>query len=118
MLDAWRDDYNHHRSRRRLGSPAHHSVLSARPVTAKPFSPTVENAWARGRCLHVHGWVYGMHDGLLRDIGPTLSGIADRDALPSIDDCVVNETSPLSALQLQALETFCDPAPNCDGRRA
>lgn len=80
--------------------------------------PTVENAWARGRCLHVHGWVYGMHDGLLRDVGPTLSGIADRDALPSIDDCVVNETSPLSALQLQALETFCDPAPNCDGRRA
>lgn len=80
--------------------------------------PTVDNAWARGRSLHVHGWVYGMHDGLLRDIGPTLSGIADRDAPPRVDDCVVNQTSPLSALQIQALETFCDPALNRDGRHA
>jgi len=74
--------------------------------------PSVENAWARGQTLHVHGWVYGMHDGLLRDVGPTLSSIADRDALPSIDDCVLNEVSPLSALQIQALEAFCDRTPD------
>ncbi len=39
-------------------------------------------------------------------------------APPRVDDCVVNQTSPLSALQIQALETFCDPALNRDGRHA
>jgi carbonic anhydrase len=72
--------------------------------------PTVENAWAHGRPLHVHGWVYGMHDGLLRDVGPTLSSIADRDALPSIDDAVRDAPRPLSAAQFQALEAFCGVA--------
>ena len=29
----------------------------------------VRDAWARGHALAVHGWVYGVHDGLLRDLG-------------------------------------------------
>lgn len=29
----------------------------------------VENAWATGQTLAVHGWIYGLHDGLLRDLG-------------------------------------------------
>jgi carbonic anhydrase len=29
----------------------------------------VQDAWARGQTLRLHGWVYGLHDGLLRDIG-------------------------------------------------
>jgi carbonic anhydrase len=29
----------------------------------------VREAWARGRELAVHGWVYGLHDGLLHDLG-------------------------------------------------
>lgn len=74
--------------------------------------PTVENAWARGQTLHIHGWVYGMHDGLLRDIGPTLGSIADRDALKSIDDCVRDAARPLSAAQFQALDAFCGHAPD------
>jgi carbonic anhydrase len=32
----------------------------------------VQDAWARGQTLSIHGWVYGLHDGLLRDIGPTV----------------------------------------------
>ncbi len=28
----------------------------------------VQNAWARGQGLAVHGWVYGIEDGLLRDL--------------------------------------------------
>lgn len=49
-------------------------------------TPIVEDAWARGQELHLHGWVYAVHDGLLRDIGPHLSSAVERDALPSIDD--------------------------------
>lgn len=29
----------------------------------------VREAWARGRELAIHGWVYGLHDGLLHDLG-------------------------------------------------
>jgi carbonic anhydrase len=28
----------------------------------------VRDAWARGQELAVHGWIYGIHDGLLRDL--------------------------------------------------
>lgn len=26
-------------------------------------------AWVRGQSLEVHGWIYGLSDGLLRDLG-------------------------------------------------
>ena len=29
----------------------------------------VRDAWLRGQALAVHGWVYDIHDGLLRDLG-------------------------------------------------
>jgi carbonic anhydrase len=31
----------------------------------------VLDAWERGQPLTVHGWVYGLHDGLIRDLGMT-----------------------------------------------
>ncbi|HRH70665.1 MAG TPA: carbonic anhydrase [Flavobacteriales bacterium] len=31
----------------------------------------VRDAWAKGRNLHVHGWVYGLKDGLIKDLGVT-----------------------------------------------
>jgi carbonic anhydrase len=33
----------------------------------------VRDAWQRGRKLTVHGWIYGVRDGLLRDLGCTAS---------------------------------------------
>jgi carbonic anhydrase len=32
----------------------------------------VRDAWRRGQELAVHGWIYDIHDGLLRDLGVTL----------------------------------------------
>jgi carbonic anhydrase len=29
----------------------------------------VRDAWSRGQSLTVHGWIYDIHDGLLRDLG-------------------------------------------------
>jgi len=29
----------------------------------------VRDAWGRGQALAVHGWIYDLHDGLLRDLG-------------------------------------------------
>jgi carbonic anhydrase len=33
----------------------------------------VRDAWARGQSLAVHGWIYGLEDGLLRDLGLCIS---------------------------------------------
>ena len=33
----------------------------------------VREAWARGHELAVHGWIYGLGDGLLRDLDVTVS---------------------------------------------
>jgi len=32
------------------------------------------DAWERGQALSVHGWIYGLQDGLLRDLKVTVSG--------------------------------------------
>ncbi|MES2711721.1 MAG: carbonic anhydrase [Pseudomonadota bacterium] len=69
-------------------------------------TPIVEGAWARGLDLHLHGWIYGMQDGLLRDLGAGVSSIAERDALPSIDQRVLVRTEPLSPRRRHALEAF------------
>ncbi|HET8709986.1 MAG TPA: carbonate dehydratase [Spongiibacteraceae bacterium] len=34
----------------------------------------VQNAWLRGQPLFVHGWIYSVRDGLLRDLDVTMSG--------------------------------------------
>ena len=31
-------------------------------------------AWEREQQLAVHGWVYGLRDGLIRDLGVTVGG--------------------------------------------
>jgi carbonic anhydrase len=37
----------------------------------------VEDAWARGQALVVHGWFYGLGNGLLQDLKMTVAGPAD-----------------------------------------
>ena len=39
----------------------------------------VEDAWARGQELTVHGVVYGLEDGLLRDLGVSVSQAVELD---------------------------------------
>jgi carbonic anhydrase len=34
----------------------------------------VQEAWARGQDLSIHGWVYSLADGLVNDLGVTVSG--------------------------------------------
>jgi len=37
----------------------------------------VRDAWERGQALAVHGWVYGLKDGLVRDLGTTITSPDD-----------------------------------------
>jgi len=50
----------------------------------------VQDAWERGQPVTVHGWCYGLHDGLLRDLGMSVSG--------------PDELAPKLALRLQEYE--------------
>jgi carbonic anhydrase len=39
----------------------------------------VQDAWAREQTVVVHGWVYGLHNGLLEDLSMTVAQPADLD---------------------------------------
>jgi carbonic anhydrase len=36
------------------------------------LSTVIQDAWARGQPVAIHGWVYGLKDGLLKDLGVTM----------------------------------------------
>jgi len=49
----------------------------------------VQNAWREGRELAVHGWIYAIADGLLKDLGFTIDGAHATEPiyhLPSVTD--------------------------------
>ncbi len=51
--------------------------LNVREQVANVCQTTiVRDAWARGQKLAVHGWIYGLEDGLLRDLGVTMDAPA------------------------------------------
>jgi carbonic anhydrase len=62
-------------------------------VTNVCLSTVVQDAWQRGQALEVHGWVYGLDDGLIKDLklgalsNETLEN-GHRDALVNIKQFV------------------------------
>ena len=45
------------------------ACFQAEQVINVSQTTVVREAWARGQEVAVHGWIYGLHDGLLRDLG-------------------------------------------------
>jgi carbonic anhydrase len=41
------------------------------------LSTVVEDAWAKGQTVVVHGWIYGLHNGLLQDLSFTVNSTDD-----------------------------------------
>jgi carbonic anhydrase len=39
------------------------------------------DAWQRGQSLCVHGWIYGLHDGLLRDLNVTVTDFQETQSV-------------------------------------
>ena len=51
----------------------------------------VQDAWRRGQPLAVHGWIYDLHDGLLRDLQCTAA--AESDVIEARARALANVTS-------------------------
>jgi carbonic anhydrase len=86
LVDHWlhpiREVFHDHRAeldlipdeRARLNRLCELNVMrQVRNVAADVF---VQDAWTRGQRLAVHGWVYSLADGLVQDLGVTVSGPA------------------------------------------
>ena len=41
----------------------------------------MQDAWARGKKVEIHGWIYDLHDGLLRDLQVGVNGPAEMARL-------------------------------------
>ena len=54
----------------------------------------VQDAWARGQQLNVHGWIYGLRDGLLRDLDFHVSGTDNIAAVAEAAARKVSQTPP------------------------
>jgi carbonic anhydrase len=53
-------------------------VRQVRNVASDVF---VQEAWSRGQPLHVHGWVYSLSNGLVKDLEVTVGGPEEMDRL-------------------------------------
>jgi carbonic anhydrase len=54
-------------------------------------STVVQDAWARGQDLTLHGWIYGLRDGLLKDLRMTVDRQATLDNLYALAIARVSE---------------------------
>lgn len=58
-------------------------------------STVVQDAWTRGQALSLHGWIYGLEDGILNDLGMTVMG--SNDLSVRHDAAVANALRPRGA---------------------
>ena len=56
-------------------------------------STVLQNAWARGQEVKIHGWVYGMDNGILRDLGMTSTS---RERLEEAHQAAIKAIAPKS----------------------
>ncbi|MFO0438365.1 MAG: carbonate dehydratase [Phenylobacterium sp.] len=56
-------------------------IRQVRNVASDVF---VQDAWARGQDVSVHGWIYAIHDGLLTDLSVTVSDASGLEALQPV----------------------------------
>ncbi|MBK5207411.1 MAG: carbonate dehydratase [Polaromonas sp.] len=75
----------------------HHAVLDAAPPATRldvlcelnvieqvmnvAHTTVLQDAWARGQSVTLHGWVYGLKDGLLQDLHISLDGVEGMASL-------------------------------------
>ncbi|MEY4711724.1 MAG: hypothetical protein RIS88_1174 [Pseudomonadota bacterium] len=100
LADNWlrhiKDVANRHRPLLDATEPGHRlDVLCELNVIEQVVNvaqtTVVQDAWGRGQVLTLHGWIYGISDGLLKDLRMTAGGQGDldrvyRDAVRALGD--------------------------------
>lgn len=90
LIDNWlrniKDVYDQHQAQLvKLAPKARFDRLCELNVAAQVanlcYTTIVQDAWSRGQELAIHGWIYGLHDGLLQDLDLCVTAL---DQLPSI----------------------------------
>ncbi len=83
LADNWirhiQDVRDRYKDGLRTADPAHRlSMLCELNVVEQVVnvchSTVMKDAWARNRMITVHGWIYGVHDGLIHDLLVSVSG--------------------------------------------
>ena len=54
----------------------------------------VQDAWDRGQALSVHGWIYGLRDGLVRDLGVDIAGRGETASVAAAAVAALDEPRP------------------------
>jgi carbonic anhydrase len=87
LIDNWlrhlQDVRDKHAQAMALDSPENRlSELNVIEQVANVCQTTiVRDAWERGQSVHVHGWIYGLRDGLLRDLNTTVANPREAAAV-------------------------------------
>ncbi len=91
MMDNWvqyiRDIYRHHQIvlKAQPDEPARYNLLCELNVMEQVWNVCqttfVQNAWDTGRELNVHGWIYDIGDGILKDLDVTVTNRAESVAI-------------------------------------
>jgi len=50
-------------------------------------TPVLQSAWKQGKSIAIHGWIYGLKDGLLRDLGCNCTGPDGQLSCTDADSC-------------------------------
>ena len=87
LIDNWlrhiKDIYRYHEAKLDAISDEHEKFnllceLNVIEQVANVCHTTiVQNAWQLGRELSVHGWIYGIEDGILRDLDVCITGLEE-----------------------------------------
>jgi carbonic anhydrase len=90
LVDNWLrniQDINHKHEERIRNSPSEERLdllceLNVIEQAVNVAQTTiVQDAWLRGQKLSIHGWIYAISNGLLRDLECTMSGLEDMTAV-------------------------------------
>ncbi len=91
MIDNWlqyiRDVYRNHQVvlEALSGEPARYNLLCELNVMEQVWNVCqtgiVQNAWGMGQQLNVHGWIYDISDGLIKDLDVTVTNKAESAAI-------------------------------------